>query len=98
MKVNKAYKFRLVPTLKQVELLNKSVGSCRFIYNHFLQLNIDTYAKTEKFVFSVDMINKSPELKEQYIWLKETFSQSLQQVCRNLDTALKRCFKGLSIA
>jgi len=96
MKVNKAYKFRLVPTSNQLEILNKSVGSCRFIYNHFLQLNIDTYAKTEKFVFSVDMINKLPELKEQYQWLKDTFSQSLQQVCRNLDTALKRFFKGLS--
>lgn len=96
MKVNKAYKFRLVPTSNQVEILNKSVGSCRFIYNHFLQLNIDTYAKTEKFVFSVEMINKLPELKEQYTWLKDTFSQSLQQVCRNLDTALKRFFKGLA--
>lgn len=96
MKVNKAYKFRLVPTSNQVQILNKSVGSCRFIYNHFLQLNIDTYAKTEKFVFSVEMINKLPDLKEQYIWLKDTFSQSLQQVCRNLDTALKRFFKGLS--
>lgn len=96
MKINKAYKFRLVPTNKQVEILNKTVGSCRFIYNHFLKLNIDIYNQTNKFVFSVEMINKLPELKEQYEWLKNTFSQSLQQVCRNLDTALKRFFKGLS--
>lgn len=96
MKINKAYKFRLVPTTKQEVILNKSVGSCRFIYNYFLQLNIDTYAKTEKFVFNVEMINKLPELKEQFIFLKEVFSQSLQTVLRNLDTALKRCFKGLS--
>ncbi len=96
MKINKAYKFRLAPTPTQEVILNKSVGSCRFIYNHFLQLNIDTYAKTEKFVFSVEMINKLPELKNQYPFLKEVFSQSLQQVCRNLDTALKRFFKGLA--
>lgn len=96
MKVNKAYKFRLVPTPTQEVILNKSVGSCRFIYNHFLKLNMETYLENKKFVFSVEMINKLPELKEQYQWLKETFSQSLQQVCRNLDTALKRCFKGLS--
>ena len=96
MKINKAYKFRLVPTPTQEVILSKSAGSCRFIYNHFLQLNIDTYAKTEKFIFSVEMINKLPELKEQYPFLKEVFSQSLQQVCRNLDTALKRFFKGLA--
>lgn len=96
MIVNKAYKFRLVPTPKQEVILNKAVGSCRFVYNHFLQLNTDTYAETGKFIFNVEMINKLPELKEKYEWLKEVFSQSLQQVCRNLDVALKRFFKGLA--
>lgn len=96
MRINKAYKFRLVPTNKQVDILNKTVGSCRFIYNYFLKLNMDTYEQTNKFVFNVEMMNKLPDLKEQYEWLKEVFSQSLQQVCRNLDTALKRFFKGLS--
>lgn len=96
MKINKAYKFRLVPTTKQEVILNKMVGACRFVYNHFLKLNMDNYIKTEKFVFSVEMINKLPELKEEFIFLKEVFSQSLQTALRNLDIALKRCFKGLS--
>ena len=32
----KTYKFRLYPNKKQVELLNKSFGCSRFIYNHYL--------------------------------------------------------------
>ena len=39
MKKNIAYKFRLYPDLKQKELINKTIGSTRFIYNYFLEKN-----------------------------------------------------------
>lgn len=32
----KAYKFRIYPTKKQAELINKTIGSCRFVFNYFL--------------------------------------------------------------
>ncbi|MBQ9854472.1 MAG: helix-turn-helix domain-containing protein [Bacilli bacterium] len=32
----KAYKFRLYPNKEQKELINKSFGSCRFVYNYYL--------------------------------------------------------------
>ncbi|WP_171049132.1 transposase [Rhizobium sp. MHM7A] len=34
-----------------------------------------------------------PGLKEKYEWLAEAPSNSLVRVCRNLDLALKKCFK-----
>ncbi|WP_041667372.1 helix-turn-helix domain-containing protein [Acetohalobium arabaticum] len=34
--VNKAYKFRIYPNQEQQELINKTVGCSRFIYNEFL--------------------------------------------------------------
>ena len=34
--VEKAYKFRIYPNKKQEELINKTFGYTRFIYNHFL--------------------------------------------------------------
>ncbi len=37
MKINKAYKFRLYPNRKQEELINKTIGSSRFIYNYILR-------------------------------------------------------------
>ncbi len=34
--VNKAYKFRLYPNKKQAELINKTIGCSRFVFNFFL--------------------------------------------------------------
>ncbi|WP_394237309.1 IS200/IS605 family element RNA-guided endonuclease TnpB [Niallia oryzisoli] len=36
MIVNKAYKFRIFPNKKQIELINKTIGCSRFVYNLFL--------------------------------------------------------------
>lgn len=36
MLVNKAFKFRIYPNKKQTELINKTIGSARFVFNFFL--------------------------------------------------------------
>lgn len=36
MVVNKAYKFRIYPTKSQIELINKTIGCARFVFNFFL--------------------------------------------------------------
>jgi putative transposase len=36
MLVNKAYKFRIYPNKEQVELINKTIGCSRFVFNFFL--------------------------------------------------------------
>lgn len=36
MLVNKAYKFRIYPNKKQTELINKTIGCTRFVFNFFL--------------------------------------------------------------
>ncbi|MBE6136712.1 MAG: transposase, partial [Erysipelotrichaceae bacterium] len=41
--MNKAYKFRLYPNKKQVELLSKCFGCNRFTYNYFLEMKINAY-------------------------------------------------------
>lgn len=45
MLVNKAYKFRIFPNRKQAELINKTIGCSRFVFNFFLakQKEKDTY-------------------------------------------------------
>ncbi|MBM7702965.1 helix-turn-helix domain-containing protein [Metabacillus iocasae] len=35
MLVKKAYKFRLYPNQKQMELIHKTIGCSRFVYNYF---------------------------------------------------------------
>lgn len=45
MLVIKAYKFRIYPNKKQIELINKTIGCSRFVYNFFLgkQKDKDAY-------------------------------------------------------
>lgn len=45
MIVNKAYKFRIYPNKKQTELINKTIGCTRFVFNFFLgkQKDRDAY-------------------------------------------------------
>ena len=40
MKIYCGYKFRMYPNQEQKELINKTIGSCRFIYNYFLDKKV----------------------------------------------------------
>jgi putative transposase len=93
MKLHKAYKFRLSPTDDQKKSLAQQGGNCRWLWNHFLDLNQEEHAKSGKFIFAHDLIVSLPELKKEYEWLGNSFSQSLQQVARHFDRALKDSFK-----
>ena len=41
--MEKAYKFRIYPNKKQKEILAKTFGCCRFVYNHYLANKIALY-------------------------------------------------------
>lgn len=92
MKIRRAYKFRLYPKQEQVAALRQHGGNARFLWNALLRLNQDKYESEKKFVFAHDMVTSIPQLKKEHDFLQLSFSQSLQQVARQLDRALKDCF------
>ena len=47
-----AYKYRIYPTKKQKELIEKHVGCSRFIYNYFLDYRQKEYAKGKKVTYT----------------------------------------------
>ncbi|MDC9432202.1 helix-turn-helix domain-containing protein, partial [Clostridioides difficile] len=49
--VKKAYKFRIYSNKKQQELINKTFGYCRFLYNKYPAKRIDFY-KNDKETFT----------------------------------------------
>jgi len=89
-----AYKYRLYPNKGQKVLLEKHFGSCRFIYNYFLQKKITYYKETKKTIGWVDLANDLVELKKKHEWLDEIGSQSLQATIRNLDNAYTNFFRS----
>lgn len=94
MLVHKSYKFRMYPDEEQKTLLLKHFGCCRLVYNHFLARRKEAYL-TEK--TSLNYYDCQSELtvwkkSDEYSFLKEVNSQSLQFSIRNLDTAYRKFF------
>lgn len=92
--INKAYKFRLYPNKLQEDLLQQHFGHCRFVYNHFLEVKIKHYKETKKTITWQDLATQLPKLKEEYDWLGDIGSQSLQQSILNLDRAYTAFFRS----
>ena len=91
--VLKGYVLRLYPTDNQKELINKTIGCTRFIYNHFLDEKIKDYKTSGKSKSCYDQIKELPGLCKEYPWLSEVDSCSLRTALFNLDDAYKRFFK-----
>jgi putative transposase len=83
-----------MPNKEQEVLLSKHFGHCRFVYNHFLQVKIDHYKSTKKTITWQDLATQLPTLKDEYEWLSEIGSQSLQQSILNLDRAYTAFFRS----
>lgn len=93
MLIQRGYKYRILPTKEQEESLLQCGGNARFLWNYALKTNQDYYKETGKFKFYHELAVSLPKLKEEYPFLKESFSQSLQMVLRQFDKALKDSFK-----
>ena len=98
-----AYKFRLYPNKDQKEMFSKYFGCNRLVWNKALELRESYYKehkndKQKKALNYYDTARFLRELKqkEEYKWLKEANSQSLQQALMDLDKAFKVFFKGIS--
>ena len=97
-KILRSYKFRLYPTKVQSVLLNKHFGSCRFIYNYFLNLRKEEYLLNKKTLNFFQCSYKLTELKkqEELKWLNDVYAQSLQWALKHLDVAFNRFFHKTS--
>lgn len=90
----KAFKYRIYPNKAQAELINKHIGSARFVYNLALECKQMAWAGNRVNLSCFDLVKQLPALKTECVWLKEINSQSLQQSIVNLDTAFTKFFKG----
>jgi len=95
MEQMKAYKFRIYPSEIQKELIEKSFGCTRFIYNNMLALQIKTYEEEDKSYSKYDLVKMIPSLKKEYEWLKEVDSTCLQATIDDLDSAYQNFFREI---
>lgn len=91
----KGMKLRLYPNKHQQNQLLQMFGNDRFIWNQMLAMAKDRYKNnpSSKFVSEYGMDYLLKLLKQEYPFLKNSDSSSLQIVNHNLDQAFKMLFK-----
>ncbi len=94
--LEKAYKFRIYPNKQQEELINKTFGCCRFVYNKYLAKRIELYENNKETYSYKQCSSDLTNLKKELVWLKEVDSTSLQSSLKDLETAYKKFFKEKS--
>ena len=73
----------------KTQLLRQSLGNSRFVWNKLLEKNKEIYKREKKFLFFAKMCKEITRMKEEYSFLKQSPSQTLQQIARKLDRGLK---------
>ena len=97
-KVHKALKVRLYPSEEQKEILNKTFGCCRVVYNERLSEHISYYSTYKDNLNRPRFKGTLPkELREvKYPWLGDsTIAEALGNSIRNCESAYSSFFKSL---
>ena len=94
MLISKGYKYRIYPTKQQEDLINKTFGCCRFIFNAMLDERVTVYEqfKDDKESLYSHKYKTEKQFKQEFEWLKEIDSIALQQSRRCLEAAYKNFF------
>ena len=89
------YKFRIYPNKEQEILIQKTFGSTRYVYNHYLADRIEQYKETGKSPTRFIQDKQLTDLKKELSWLKEVDATALQSSLQILDIAYQNFFRGI---
>ena len=93
----KNFKTEINPSKQQIVEINKTIGTCRYIYNFYLAHNKELYDKGEKFMsgksFSVWLNNEYLPNNPDKLWIKEVSSKSVKKSIEDGCTAFTKFFK-----
>ena len=94
-KYTMGFKFRIYPNNTQQRFINRTLGCCRFVYNHFLSVCRDEWKANHNSLNYAETCRLLTDLKkrEDTMWLSEVDSHALQQSLRDLDRAYQNFFK-----
>ena len=88
-----SYRFRLYPTREQEQLIQKTFGCVRYVYNHFLAERTSSYQQTGKSLTRFQQDKELTALKQELNWLREPDKCALQNSLKALDFAFQNFFR-----
>ena len=87
MYVEYSYKFRLYPNRTQENQILRTLGCCRFVFNHYLAIRKEVYERDGRTFNYYDCAGDVTQLKKTLEWLREVDATALQSSLRDLDAA-----------
>lgn len=94
MTFQKGVKFRIYPNREQRNLIDRTLGCSRLIYNKGLAMREDAFKSGEKCGYKqTSAMLTALKQDVNYAFLKEVDSIALQQALRNLDTGYTNFFE-----
>ena len=89
VKMHRAVKYRMYPNETQAQLIDRTIGCARFIYNQMLETRITTYKATG------ETCNPTPaQYKDRFPFLREVDSLALASAQMHLSTAYRNFFRN----
>ena len=90
----KAYKTEIQPNKEQIELIHQTFGNTRYVYNHFIKLNLDRLKENQDILSGYEyskMLNNDPERPD---WLLKSPSKAIKQAIVYAHQAVWGYLKG----
>ena len=90
-----SYKFRIYPNAAQENLIQRTFGCCRFVFNYFLAERMEQYKQTGHAPTRFQQDKALTALKKELTWLKEVDSTALRASLYDLDIAYQNFFRRI---
>ena len=96
---HRAYKVELKPTSEQIQIIERTMGVCRYVYNLFIATNRDNFRNgttvyMSGYDFSKWLNNEYKIANPDKLWIWEVSSKAVKKAVMNADTAYKNFLKG----
>ena len=96
----KSFKTEINPTQEQKSTINRTIGTCRYVYNFYIAYNKELHDNGKKFMtgksFSVWLNNEYIPNHPDKAWIKEVYSKAVKKSIEDGCTAFTRFFKHQS--
>ena len=96
----KSFKTEINPTREQKSRINRTIGTCRYVYNFYLAYNKELHDNGEKFMtgkrFSVWLNNEYIPDHPDKAWIRDAYSKAVKKSIEDGCTAFTRFFKHQS--
>ena len=94
----RAFKTETNPTAEQKQTINRTIGTCRYVYNLFLLHNKALHEQGRKFINGMDfskwLNNEFAPQNPDKAWIKEVGAKSVKQAIMNAHIAFMRFFNN----